>query len=288
MIYSVIILSANFSSSRWHLPFAMSLNRKLYTIQHILEILKWHRANGGNGHATANRFGLDRKLIRSWLKKEDVFKKHRDASHMRHISLSSKCKYVALDAAVLEYLAEEQTAGHPVSNKQLTAKALQLAPKMNIPPTFKASSMWLKRWKGRNRVSLRCATNDSQKIPDDYLDVLRAFRSDIIGLRSKHGYSSEHIINMDQTMCRFDMAPNKTNSAIGTKSIRITTKKSTKKGFTVALAANGAGEKLPALIILGRKVGPEGKQVSQFPRQCTGYSHHKRLDDFTNVQLVVE
>ena len=33
---------------------------------------------GGNGHATANHFGLDRKVIRSWLKKEDVFKKHRD------------------------------------------------------------------------------------------------------------------------------------------------------------------------------------------------------------------
>ena len=116
---------------------------------------------------------------------------------MRHISLSSKGRYTALDATVLEYLAEERAAGHPVSNKQLMAKALQLAPQMNIPPTFKASSMWLKRWKGRNRVSLQCATNDSQKIPDDYLDVLCAFRSDIVQLRLKHGYSSEHIINMD-------------------------------------------------------------------------------------------
>ena len=69
-------------------------------------------------------------------------------------------------------------------------------------------------------------------------------------------------------MCRFDMAPNKTNSAIGTKSIRITTTKSTKKGFTVALAANGAGEKLLALIIFkekGRKLGPRVSKSLSFP-----------------------
>ena len=63
-----------------HLPFAMSSNRKSYTIQHKLQVLKWHHANEGNGHATANHFGLDRKVI-SWLKKEDVFKKQRCMSH---------------------------------------------------------------------------------------------------------------------------------------------------------------------------------------------------------------
>lgn len=49
----------------------------------------------------------------------------------------------------------------------------------------------------------------------------------------------------------------------GTKSIRITTTKSTKKGFTVALAANGAGEKLPALIIFKEKGGKLGPRVSK-------------------------
>lgn len=51
-----------------------------------------------------------------------------------------------------------------------------------------------------------------------YLDVLRAFQSNIDQLRWTHGYSSEHIFNMDQTMYRSDMAHNTTNSAIGTKS----------------------------------------------------------------------
>ena len=50
-------------------------------------------------------------------------------------------------------------------------------------------------------------------------------------------------------MCRFDMAPNRTNHTVGSKCVRIVTTKASKKGFTVALAANGAGEKLSALII---------------------------------------
>ena len=52
-----------------------------------------------------------------------------------------------LDEAVLEFLIEERVAGRPVRNKDLQAKALELAPQLGVPPTFKASSMWMKRWK---------------------------------------------------------------------------------------------------------------------------------------------
>ena len=50
----------------------------------------------------------------------------------------------------------------------------------------------------------------------------------------QHHLTPEDIINMDQTMCRFDMVPGRTN---GKCSIRIVSTKATKKGFTVALAA---------------------------------------------------
>ena len=70
-----------------------------------------------------------------------------------HFFLTQKCNshevhqsfiHTALDATVLEYLAKERAAGHPVSNKELMAKALQFVLQMNIPPTFKALSMWIK------------------------------------------------------------------------------------------------------------------------------------------------
>ena len=58
-----------------------------------------------------------------------------------------------------------------------------------------------------------------------------------------HLYSPD-VINMDQTMCRFDMALSRMNDVVGKRSIRIVSAKAKKKGFTVALvAAKGSGEK---------------------------------------------
>ena len=48
---------------------------------------------------------------------------------------------IELDEAFLDYLLDERTAGRPVSNKDLRAKALELAPGLAVPSTFKASLM---------------------------------------------------------------------------------------------------------------------------------------------------
>ena len=64
-------------------------------------------------------------------------------------------------------------------------------------------------------------------------------------------------------MCQFDMVPNRTNDLTGSKTIRIVSTKAKKKGFTVALCANGAGEKLPVLMIFKEKGGKLGPRVSK-------------------------
>ena len=66
---------------------------------------------------------------------------------------------------------------------------------------------------------------------------------------------------MDQIMCRFDTIPSRTNDIQGTRQIRITHTGANRKGFTVALAAKGNGEKLPALIIFKNKNGELGPRV---------------------------
>ena len=59
------------------------------------------------------------------------------------------------------------------------------------------------------------------------------------------------------------MAPNRTNHTVGSKTVRTVTTKASKKGFTVAPAANGTGEKLPALIIFKERGGKLGPCVSK-------------------------
>ena len=128
------------------------------------------------------------------------------------------------------------------------ARQLQLA-------NFSASNGWLTRWKKCMGVGIRRGTNDSQKVPDDYRDQLMAFKRSIIHLRQDKGYPLCHIVNMDQTMARFDMTFSTTNNVRGERTVRIANACGKKKGFTLCLAAAADGHKLPAHIIFKERNG---------------------------------
>ena len=69
-------------------------------------------------------------------------------------------------------------------------------------------------------------------------------------------------------MYRFDPLPGATNNICGARTVRIATSGAQKKGFTVALCASAAGEKLPAYIIFkerGGRLGPRVKAALTFP-----------------------
>ena len=65
------------------------------------------------------------------------------------------------------------------------------------------------------------------------------FRAQVIRSHLRHDFADFEVVNMDQTMCRFDTVPRRTNDIRGNKHIRITHTRANKKGFTVALAARG-------------------------------------------------
>ncbi|KAL8569145.1 hypothetical protein ACOMHN_020272 [Nucella lapillus] len=64
---------------------------------------------------------------------------------------------------------------------------------------FRASPMWVKRWKQRHGVSTR-QTCTNQRVPADFEDQLLAFRWSVLRLRLRNLYPLIHILNMDQTM----------------------------------------------------------------------------------------
>ena len=160
-----------------------------------------------------------------------------------------------LDQAVFNFLEEERSEGRVVTNKMLLRRAREIAGGMGIIERFKASPMWLRCWKRRFGVGMRSGTNASQKVPADFAELLQDFCRSIIQARKVHKVDPSDIINMDQTMVRFDMPRSKTNNVRGKKDIRIKTTKDEKKGFTVALAATATGEKLPAVIFFKEKGG---------------------------------
>ena len=72
-----------------------------------------------------------------------------------------------LDVAVFQFLEEERSEGRYVRNCDLQQKAMEMAAGLNLP-SFKASNMWLSRWKKRWNVGRRRGTNTSQREPADY------------------------------------------------------------------------------------------------------------------------
>ena len=244
---------------------ATRATRRSFTNDFKLELVKWYHENGENAHATARHFKVDRRSVRRWIEKEDEFMKlHGRKKTMRHVSHKRRSLSRELDSAVYDFLMEERTHGRPVSNKALRTKAVELmSTEYEVPSTFKASPMWLKRWKKQYNISMRCSTNNAQKVPEEYEDTLRCFRESVIRAHLAHNLIPSRIINMDQTMCRYDTVPSRTNEVKGKHTVRIASTKAAKKGYTVALAAKGNGEKLPALIIFKERGGQLGPRVQQ-------------------------
>ena len=171
---------------------------------------------------------------------------------------------VELDQRVFEFLKGKRSDGRPVTNTSLQIKAVQIAAGLGLT-TFGASSRWLWPWKRRYSVRIHCGTNNSQKVPADYADQIIQFHKTIIAVCKAKKIDPSHIINMDHTMCGFDMPPACTNIIRRRKTIRIKTTCAEKKGlnFIVALAAAADGTKLPATIIF-KECGGGGFLVKEF------------------------
>ena len=100
---------------------------------------------------------------------------------------------------------------------------------------------------------MRARTSISQKLPAQLESKLESFLNEVRVLRVHHGYSSDMIINMDETPMYFDMVPEKTISKKGRKEVRVRLSGAEKRKLTVTLTCTGDGEMLPALEIFKGK-----------------------------------
>ena len=134
-----------------------------YTVAFKINVLDWYHANGENKSHTSKQFGVDRKRIRDWLQSEDNLRAMPLANRMRRKTFAQEGKSYGkrppgseqLDQAVLNWYKEQRAIGRVVYSRLLRAKALELGPQCGLPETFKASAMWLQRWKKRHAVDIK-------------------------------------------------------------------------------------------------------------------------------------
>lgn len=184
-----------------------------YTVKKKVEVVEWHRQTGRNVHATARHFGIDRKRVREWDKNfETVLQRsYGKGKAQRKLSNGAPVFSEELDDALFEFFESERSAGRAVSNRLLAEEARKIADNLKLG-NFAASSQYIKRWKAQFGITMRQATNDSQKTPDDLAEAASAFRSAVNALRLRHDFTPANIANMDQTMVRIDNPACRTNN----------------------------------------------------------------------------
>ncbi|KAH6929088.1 hypothetical protein HPB50_023386 [Hyalomma asiaticum] len=191
-----------------------------YTVKKKIEVVEWHRHNGKNVHATARHFNLDRKRTREWEKKYETLLQQNfgKAKLQRKLSNGAPVFSEEVDDALFEFLERERSAGRAVSNRLLSEEAVKIAHSLQLG-NFLASSQYIKRWKQRFGVTMRQATNESQKTPEDFTEAAKASRSAVNALRIRHDYTLFNISNMDQTMVRMNSPANRTNNVVGESTV---------------------------------------------------------------------
>ena len=175
-----------------------------YTVEFKLSVIKHHRDNNNSLRKTSMDFGIDRKRIREWLSLEDQLLANSKGSAAKKRRILPNGREIfdnEVEFGVLDYLINQRECGIPVSNHDLQQKALEIAKQIHEEDPdpkyleFKASDGWLQRWKKRNRIALLRGTNESQKIPAEYGDLVKGFITEIKAKRQQHRYTPFNIGN---------------------------------------------------------------------------------------------
>ena len=167
----------------------------------------------------SEKYDILRSTIFSWEKQLRMKnKKVPIAARGLHLRSGSGRKFSypkEVDEEIAEWILIRRDAHLPVSTKLVKAKAKLLIKPHN--PQFRASKGWLEKFLSRHSLSMRARTSILQKLPAQLESTLESFLNEVRVLRVRHGYSSDMIINMDETPMYFDMVPEKTISKKGKK-----------------------------------------------------------------------
>ncbi|KAK6297215.1 hypothetical protein J4Q44_G00317980 [Coregonus suidteri] len=95
------------------------------------------------------------------------------------------------------------------------------------------------------------------QLPKDYQEKLVTFRAYCKKKITEKKIRPEHITNMDEVPLTFDIPVNRTVEKTGTSTVSVRTTGNEKSSFTVVLACQANGQKLPPMIIFKRKTLPK-------------------------------
>lgn len=132
-----------------------------YTLEFKLSVVEWVESQKCSLRAAAKQFGVDRKVVRSWVESKHTLLAAlmHHGPHKRKLHNGKPPASHELDQQVLDYLLRQRREGYSVGDRELQRKALECAKQLGLL-TFKATTMWLRGWKHRSNVEVQNGSND--------------------------------------------------------------------------------------------------------------------------------
>ncbi len=210
---------------------------------------------------------IDRKILAKWVKESNTLSNIELCSSTRKIHHGPSLKYETQEKEVLEWVIQQRNLNLPVSNKNMASFIMK-----NHPGAFSRFSdclNWTYDMMKRNNLSIRRKTHDAKSMNEEELGSIHLdYVTHIRHIMDTHGLQYSNVINMDETGCYFDMAPNTTVNIAGQKHVNIkTTGNSNHCTVFLAVALNGA--KLKPLVVFKGKV--TGSVASKLKSSSSNY-----------------
>ena len=149
-----------------------------------------------------------------------------------------------LDRVVLHWYLGCKEKNIQMKAGEIRRKALEINKILNVDPSFRASSKWLRDFKERNRIT---SADINEDLPAEHLEA-EAFTVDFISLLQKNGFALKNVYNVVYIEMMWKAVPEGTSilcRAKSTGSLKIC-----ENHVTALFCVNATGcHKLPVLII---------------------------------------
>jgi hypothetical protein len=247
--------------------------RRQWSVREKLLIILF--AETTSNHNAAREFRIQVKQVRDYRKRKGELLAARP--WQRRLVEVRLPKWPLLEKKLLQYVQEQRAQGHAISTVVLRVQATKFAglPEVQAHDRDVAKAMfskkWVQRFMQRNGLSIRRRTTVAQRLPEELEELQQNFLSFVLRWRMKFNYPLNQIGNMDEVPLTFDMVPNSTVTAKGSKTITIKSTGHEKSNFTCVLGILADGTKLPILNIFKLKklpcgTWPDGVHVRANPK----------------------
>ena len=260
-------------------------SRKRQSYDTSFKLKAVERAEKSSKEAAAREFKVDAKRIHVWCtQKEQLLKmkNERKSKRRRLDGAGRKPNDVEMEEELFEWIVELRSRHLRVSRRMIQLQAKTLSSDEN----FKASRGWLDRFMKRHSLALRRKTTISQAVPSDVIPKLVNYILHIRSLQTRHNYSTDSILAMDETACWMDMPSDTTVATTGSRSIPLKTTGHEKDHFTVILTAKANGTKLKPYIVFKGKGTRLIKALQQISGVIVRFSSNGWMNDTLTIDYL--